>query len=187
MPCPRCDTELELDLSRAADPACPACGLPLLPVCTAGIGRRIAAAIVDALAVAAVAVPVQWVLTTLVDPPPLLGPARTALGWLLEILAVPIGPAVVRALPVLCVLYLYLVLHWAGTGQTVGGRWLRVRVVDRYGAPPHPVRTLLRAAGHAVGGLVGGIGWVFAAFDLERRAFHDKVAGTWVVYEEAEA
>ncbi len=181
MPCPRCDTELALDLAGEPDPVCPACGLALLPARTATCPRRLAAACIDALVVAAVAVPIQRLLGLLVDPAPLLTPPRTPLGALLGLVTLPVGPTVVRAAPTLLVLYTYLVLHWAGTGRTVGGRLLGVGVVDRWGRPPGPGRTLVRAAAHALGGTAGLLGWVFAAFEVERRAFHDKIAGTWVV------
>ena len=181
MPCPRCDAELAPTLAAAPEPACHECGQPLLPARAATAGRRLAAALVDAAVVAAVAVPVHAALAALVSPPPLLGPVRTPLGFVLELFALPAGPALVRALPSLILLYLYLALHWAGTGQTVGGRLLRIGVVDRRGAPPGPLRTLLRAVAHAGGGAAGALGWIFAVFDLERRAFHDKIAGTWVV------
>jgi uncharacterized RDD family membrane protein YckC len=70
---------------------------------------------------------------------------------------------------------------WATTGQTPGMRMARIRVVAADGAPPGPLRALVRVAG-----LLLSIGMLFVGFapalvDTRRRALPDFLAGTVVV------
>ena len=114
-------------------------------------------------------------------PPPLLAPTRTPMGWLLEVLAADPAALARRASPLLLMGALYFILFWSLSGSTPGGRMLGVRVVASNGAPPSWLRAGLRVAADLLGLLAGALGWLWALFDLERRTFHDKVAGTWVV------
>lgn len=91
------------------------------------------------------------------------------------------------------------VLH-ARWGRTLGKRLVGVRVVTVAGEAVPPGRALLRAAAFAlpmatrpvpVLGLVAGLGWVAGVSlilraDQERRALHDRLAGTMVVTESLE-
>lgn len=75
----------------------------------------------------------------------------------------------------------YRFVFHAGWGCTVGQRLLGLRIIDEYGERPGLARSGLRAIA-AVGsfGLAGG-GFLWAAFDKQRRTLHDWVAGTYVV------
>ena len=80
------------------------------------------------------------------------------------------------------VVCLYFTLSWAAAGQT-GGMWLmRIRVVDRTGEPPHFARSVLRLVGAVIGAIPFFWGYFLVLFDARRRAFHDMLAGTVVVY-----
>ena len=73
-----------------------------------------------------------------------------------------------------------MVLIRAG-GQTFGKMAFGVRVVDRAG---HPVTTsvaVVRALGYLVSVLPLGLGVVLMFLDTERRALHDRLAGTRVL------
>jgi uncharacterized RDD family membrane protein YckC len=77
----------------------------------------------------------------------------------------------------------YFTVFWSGTGQTPGMRLMGVRVVGARGTPPSPVRSFVRFVG-----LIFAIVPLFAGFlpvlvDNRRRALHDFLAGTVVVYE----
>ncbi|MCP2342860.1 RDD family protein [Actinomadura rupiterrae] len=91
-------------------------------------------------------------------------------------------------------LLVYEAVQLAVWGRTVGKRFAGVRVVTVDGTRPSPSQAALRAAVYAVPialrpvpvlGLLGGIFWVVnagAAFrGAERRAVHDRLAGTAVV------
>lgn len=75
----------------------------------------------------------------------------------------------------------YAVLAWRRTGQTLGMKPWRLRVVARDGTPA-PVRTLaIRYAVATVSLLAFGLGFLWCLADRERRALHDVVAGTLFV------
>jgi uncharacterized RDD family membrane protein YckC len=67
------------------------------------------------------------------------------------------------------------------TGQTVGKIATGLRVVDEEGRPPGAARALLRATVGVAGVLFFGAGLVPVLLDPERRALHDRLAGTRVV------
>jgi len=69
-------------------------------------------------------------------------------------------------------------------GQTVGKRLLNLTIVDAHGHRPLAIHVLIRNAVRIVGLLFFGLGYLWAAFDTERRTFHDWVSGTWVVFRE---
>jgi uncharacterized RDD family membrane protein YckC len=76
----------------------------------------------------------------------------------------------------------YFTLSWAAAGQT-GGMWLmRIRVVDSTGEPPHFARSALRLVGAVIGAIPFFWGYFLVLFDARRRAFHDMLARTVVVY-----
>lgn len=97
---------------------------------------------------------------------------------------VPLGGLVV-AWPYVAGFLAFFALVYAAfftglTGQTLGKMALRLRVVDRAGAPPGHVRAALRAALGTLGSLaLVGIAPVF--LDPARRALHDRLLRTRVI------
>ena len=154
-PCPACDAPLDATLYSQAQPSCPACGQPLIPVRVAGFWRRSVAALVDLAILALTAGPMFF------EP--------------LDIL--------VWVAPLLAMVGLYFILFIALSGRTPGQKLVGIRVINRAGGPPGPWRALLRLAGTALGLAPGGLGSLWMAFDREKRAFHDYLTGTYVVRE----
>jgi uncharacterized RDD family membrane protein YckC len=76
----------------------------------------------------------------------------------------------------------YFVLSWAAAGQTAGMWLMHIRVIDRSGEPPHLARSALRLVGAILGAIPLFAGYFLVLFDARRRAFHDMLAGTVVVY-----
>src|SRR3954453_14380262 len=74
----------------------------------------------------------------------------------------------------------YFVALWTGSGETVGDRLMRIRVVRSDGTPLRPARALLRLAG-AVLGLIFFLGYIPILLTDRRRAFHDWLADTVVI------
>jgi uncharacterized RDD family membrane protein YckC len=66
-------------------------------------------------------------------------------------------------------------------GQTVGKMVLGLRVVRRDGHSLTSWNALRRALGMLLSGLPGLAGFLWAGFDLQRRGWHDRLAGTLVV------
>lgn len=84
----------------------------------------------------------------------------------------------------LLVVATYFVGFWSSTGQTPGMRLMRLRVVDRGGAPPSAGRSLIRLVGLALAIIPLFAGFLPVLFDDRRRALQDLLAGTVVRYDE---
>lgn len=80
----------------------------------------------------------------------------------------------------------YYVTAWAKSGQTIGKSVLGIKVVGADGKPPSGGKALLRYFGYLVSGLVFALGFVWVVFDRKRQGWHDKIAGTYVVFMDAE-
>lgn len=180
--CPSCDAPLAPDLAESPRPTCRECGTLLVPAQVASGFRRLAAGLVDLAILLATAAPLNWLLLTIVDPPSLLGRA-VGLDAALRLLELDPADLLLRLAPFFGMTVLYFGLFWALRGQTLGGRLLGVRVIDLHGDRPSPARSAIRALTHVLGLLAGALGWIWAAFDFERRAWHDHSSGTYVVRE----
>lgn len=71
-----------------------------------------------------------------------------------------------------------LVAYW--NGQTLGKRALNIRVARPDGSAVDPSTAATRSAMRIVSGLPLGLGFVWAAWDGQRRTWHDMVADTRV-------
>jgi uncharacterized RDD family membrane protein YckC len=180
MPCPHCDAELPSDLAADPKARCPSCELPLAPVEIAGFFRRSGAAIVDILLLAVTAGPIAWGLDRLVDPLPLAADAQGLDRWL-TLASTDFALLLGRAGPFLVMFGLYYLFMVFWTGRTLGQRLLAMRIVDRHGGQPGLAIAILRSLAQVAGALPAALGLVWIAFDSEKRAFHDHVAGTYVV------
>ncbi len=181
-PCPACDAPLDAAIVAQPQPACPACGQPLVPVRVAGFWRRSLAALVDTLILLLTAGPLFYGLIRATDD---MGPLRGGLGLdgLLQFLAVDPIDIVLWLAPLLGMAALSFILFIALSGRTPGQKLVGIRVINRAGGPPGPWRAMLRLAGTALGLAPGGLGSLWMAFDREKRAFHDYLTGTYVVRE----
>lgn len=77
----------------------------------------------------------------------------------------------------------YFIFFWSarGKGQTLGMRWLGMRVVRTDGSYIGLGRAFLRSIGLGLSFLVLFIGVIFVAFDKNKQGWHDKIADTYVV------
>jgi len=81
------------------------------------------------------------------------------------------------------VIVLYYVGSWAFTGATIGKWFLGLRVVRADGQPPTFWRSLIRFIGYGLSAIVFFLGFLWVLVDEQRRAWHDRLAGTWVIYD----
>jgi uncharacterized RDD family membrane protein YckC len=142
-------------------------GRPAVPY--AGVGSRLAALIVDTVAVQAVYLVGCAMVVLVIDlvrrSPSQAGAVGLAsAGWVVLVVA-------------------YFVTFWAAVGQTPGMRVMRLRVRTASGDPLGLGRAFLRLAvsGVAVAFLL--LGFLPVLVDGRRRALQDLVAGTIVVYD----
>ena len=75
---------------------------------------------------------------------------------------------------------LYFAMMWSRSGQTLGKKWLGIKVVTVEGYPP----TFWRAVGRAILGywlsdLIFGLGFLWMLWDDYQQCWHDKLFGTY--------
>lgn len=76
----------------------------------------------------------------------------------------------------------YYVFFTGYNGQTPGKMALRIQVVRTDGTPMNYGRAFLREIiGKFVSALILGVGYLMAAFDRDKQALHDRIAGTYVI------
>ena len=144
--------------------------------------RRATAGLVDLLLLGLTAGLLNWGLLAMLQPPPLVGDAQ-GLDAVLRYLEISPMTIVERIAPALAMAGLYFGVFWTATGRTPGQRLLRLRVVGDRGRPPSPVRAGVRVLGKFLALGVGGLGWIWVAFDRNKRGWHDHLAGTYVIFE----
>jgi len=78
--------------------------------------------------------------------------------------------------------FFYFGYSWAVSGRTFGMAVLGVRVVRADGATAEPWRGVVRSLAFPLSFLLFGLGFLGILVQRERRALHDLIAGTAVVY-----
>jgi uncharacterized RDD family membrane protein YckC len=71
-------------------------------------------------------------------------------------------------------------------GQTLGKRLLGIRVISSRGQAPGPILASLRFLTMGLSLTLLGLGWLWCIFDRERRALHDHLSSTFVIFDERE-
>jgi uncharacterized RDD family membrane protein YckC len=100
----------------------------------------------------------------------------------LDIVLVSILGSIVRVAPLGFLLALaYFTGMWAWKGTTIGGIVLGLKVVRMDGEPVTFAVGLVRALAAAFSIVVLFLGFLWIAWDAERQAWHDKIAGTVVL------
>jgi uncharacterized RDD family membrane protein YckC len=76
-------------------------------------------------------------------------------------------------------------LYFAGMmGQSPGMKVMGLRIISVRGRPPGAARGFVRLAAFLVSVVPAALGWLWAIFDREHRAWHDHVAGTYVILDD---
>ncbi len=75
----------------------------------------------------------------------------------------------------------YSMIFHISMGRTPGMRVLKLRIIDVYGDDPSTPRALARTAGYLLSVASLGLGFIWIAFDSEKRGLQDWLAGTYVV------
>jgi uncharacterized RDD family membrane protein YckC len=76
----------------------------------------------------------------------------------------------------------YCAISWVLAGRTPGMFLLGVRVVRPDGQSLRPFRSVVRALAYWISAILM-LGFIWIMFDERRQGFHDKIAGTFVVYD----
>jgi uncharacterized RDD family membrane protein YckC len=75
----------------------------------------------------------------------------------------------------------YGAVLWKLRGATIGSIILGLKVVRADGRELDWATVIVRALGCFLSLAPAGLGFLWVAFDAEKQAWHDKIAGTWVV------
>lgn len=78
--------------------------------------------------------------------------------------------------------FLYYAYFWTSSGKTPGMVLLGVQVVGHDGSPVGSHRGLVRTLAFPLSFILLGLGFLGILLDRDRRALHDVIAGTAVVY-----
>jgi len=88
----------------------------------------------------------------------------------------------VFALSLVLLEFLYFGFFWGMYGRTVGMSIFNIKVIRKDSSPVGFFRAGLRGTfGYWISGLILGIGYIWAAFDTDRQAWHDKIFDTLVI------
>lgn len=135
----------------------------------AGFASRAVAFVTDAVIFGASHALIAWTIVQIAN---LL--ARPSLGERLGPWIVTIGGVVFAVA--------YSVVSWSWFGRTPGKALLGLAVTTQDGALPSVLRSLLRFLGYLLSTIPLGAGFLWILIDDHRRAWHDHLAGTRVVY-----
>jgi uncharacterized RDD family membrane protein YckC len=80
------------------------------------------------------------------------------------------------------ILAAYGAVMWKLRGTTVGGIIFGLRIVRLDGRAIDWPTAIVRALGSILSAIVVGLGFIWVVFDPERQSWHDKIAGTVVVF-----
>ena len=78
--------------------------------------------------------------------------------------------------------FLYFAYQWSLGGKTIGMAVLGIRVVRTDGMPIGPRQAVVRTLTLPLSFLLLGLGFIGILLNRDRHAFHDRLAGTVVVY-----
>jgi uncharacterized RDD family membrane protein YckC len=150
----------------------------------AGFTSRALAFIIDSAIIGISLITVSWILSvtvTMLQVRTILGFSLKAITGSAQFLDVLFGPTVVSAATLLYIAgyHLFFLLL---IGQTPGKTLMGLKVVRLNGKRLDGWHALLRVLGYAVSALPLYLGFVWVFIDDRRQAWHDKLAGTCVVY-----
>jgi len=150
----------------------------------AGFVSRLMAFVIDAVIISFTIGAVTWFLSvtaTVLQLRSFLGFSLSALPGSAEFIDALFGP-VTASVFVAFVIIAYQVFFIAFAGQTPGKALLGLRVVSMDGKRLGYGKAILRLIGYIVSGLPLYLGFIWIIFDDRRQAWHDKIAGTCVIY-----
>jgi uncharacterized RDD family membrane protein YckC len=155
----------------------------VLKVRAATFPRRLLAVAIDALLLTGTAVGVTFVAALVLDIP--VPTARELDPDLVVAGLLDRNPMALGAVGLLLGLGALYHIYLGGVlGQTFGLRITGLRIISVRGTLPGPGRGILRFLAICLSVLPSGLGWLWCLFDRERRALHDHLAGTFVIFDQ---
>jgi uncharacterized RDD family membrane protein YckC len=136
----------------------------------AGFWIRVAATIIDSILLAAIIVPIllavygkEYLSPHIVAGSVAKGPIDFLLTWILPIIAI--------------------LIFWHAKSATPGKMLFSLKIVDaKTGEKPSTKQFIIRYLGYYVSAIPFLVGFYWIAFDKRKQGWHDKIAGTVVIY-----
>jgi uncharacterized RDD family membrane protein YckC len=150
----------------------------------AGFASRLMAFIVDVVLVSLLFVSTTWIISVTVTTLRIgsyLGISLNSIPGASAAADIVTSPAFVALVTMLFIMA-YHVFFWLFAGQTPGKALLGLRVVSMNGERLRPWRAVLRYLGYYLSALALFSGFAWVLLDDRRQAWHDKLAGTVVLY-----
>jgi uncharacterized RDD family membrane protein YckC len=144
----------------------------------AGFVSRLFAFVLDVLILVVAVTLITWLITVVNG----LVRVDAILGGLLGAGAVDVASVILAMLLTFGVYIGYPLFFWTLTGQTLGMTLMGLRVVTTDGHYLSLGRSVRRLIGYLVSALVLWLGFLWILVDDRRQGWHDKIAGTCVVY-----
>jgi uncharacterized RDD family membrane protein YckC len=150
----------------------------------AGFSSRLIAFLIDTIIIAIVFLFVSWFIVTswnMIHLEPVvrqLEEKNLILKTLVTLITSPLFYSLVSLLFVVT----YYVFFWTIAGQTPGKGVMGLKILPRKGGKLKLGRAILRYLGYYVSIIPFGLGVLWIMVDDRRLAWHDKIAGTCVVY-----
>lgn len=150
----------------------------------AGLISRMLAWMVDALIIAVVITVtgwISWVTLSTLSSGALFGLSADMLPGLRSVIEFLRGPHLASFLTLLFIVG-YHVFFISFVGMTPGKALFGVRVVTTQGRRISPIRSLVRYLCYFVSAIPLFLGFIWILVDDQRQGWHDKIAGTVVIY-----
>lgn len=150
----------------------------------AGFISRLLAFIIDTVIVSFAIGATTWFLSvtaTVLQLRTIVGFSLGAIKGSEDFINILFGPYVATAF-ILGVIVAYHVFFTVFAGQTPGKALMGLRVVTVQGTRLGYLRALLRLVSYVASGLALYLGFLWVIWDDRRQAWHDKIAGTYVIY-----
>jgi uncharacterized RDD family membrane protein YckC len=141
-----------------------------------GIGHRFIAYIVDSLLLFVIFSAVMFPVGAVIFDPNFIAGQTTAAWYSPLLLVLILLPYLIQCI--------YFVGFWATTGQTPGKMSMGIKVISEDGSSLSWRKAILRYIGYMISSFLA-LGFIWAAFDRKRQGWHDKIAGTYVVWDDA--
>ncbi len=150
----------------------------------AGMTSRLLAFILDTIIIGAIILFTSWFIVTswnMLQIEPIIYQIQEKNPILKTLVGLFTSP-IVYSLITLLFIATYYVFFWTITGQTPGKGIMGLRIVPRRGGKIKLSRAILRYMGYYLSVIPFGLGILWILVDDRRLAWHDRIAGTCVLY-----
>ncbi len=150
----------------------------------AGFISRLIAFVIDVIVISAILFSVGWFLNTSIDMLQLRSIIERAIAASVELkkIAAFIFSPTFYSILTLAIIVTYYVFFWTVAGQTIGKAVMGVKIVPRHGKKLKLHQAVLRYLGYYLSAIPFGLGFLWILVDDRRLGWHDKLAGTCVIY-----